>query len=99
MVQTVRRTIYIPQLLITVIDVPVVRSYRFLRAGVEETFVLPQLQLVENFDGHQHPCLGAEADPRGFHFLKTIETPQLQFLDTVIDVPVVKVYRFRSSLS
>ena len=52
----------------TVDDVPVVQSYRFSRAGVEETLVLPQLQLVENFDGHQHPCLGAEADPNGFHF-------------------------------
>ena len=67
-------------------DVPVVQSYRFSRAGVEETFALPQLQLVDNFDGHQHPCLGA--------FVKTIETPQLQFLDTVIDVPVVQVHRF-----
>ena len=61
--------------------------------------MLPQLQLVENSDGHQDPCLGAEVDPHGFHFLKTIETPQLQFLDTVIDVPVVQVCRFRFSLS
>ena len=75
----------------TVDDVPVVQSYRFSRVGVEETFVLPQLQLVEISDGHQHPCIGAEADPHGFHFLKTIQTPQLQFLDTVIDVPVVQV--------
>ena len=59
--------------------------------------MLPQLQLVENFDGYQHPCPGAEADPYGFHLLKTIETSQLQFLDTVIDVPGVLVYRFRFS--
>ena len=83
----------------TLDDVPVVQSFRFSRAGVEETFVLPQLQLVENFDGHQHPCLGAEADPHGFHFLNTIETSQLQFLDTVMDVEVVQVYRFRLFLS
>ena len=92
------RTTEFPQFVDTVDDVPVVQSYWFSRAGVEETFVLP-LQLVENFDGHQHPCLGAEADPHGFHFLKTIETPQLQFLDPVIDVPVVQVYMFRFSLS
>ena len=35
------------QFLNEVIDVPVVQSYRFSRAGVEETVVLPQLQLVE----------------------------------------------------
>ena len=74
------RTMEIPQFVDTVADVPVVQSYRFSRAGVEETFVLPQLQLVENFDGHQHPCLGANAASHGFHLLKTIEIPQLEFL-------------------
>ena len=45
-----------------VVDVLVVQSYRFSRAGVEETLVLPQLRLVENF-GRRHPCLYAEAIP------------------------------------
>ena len=92
MVQTaVGPYIEFPQFVDTLDDVLVVQSYRFSRAGLEETFVLSQVQLEENFDGHQHTCLGAEADPHGFHFLKTIETPQLQFMDTVMDVPIVQV--------
>ena len=44
-----RRTIEIPQLLLDkVVEVPVLWTCRFFGAGVEETVVFPQLQLVDN---------------------------------------------------
>ena len=80
------RTKEFPQFMVTVDDVPVVLSYRFSRVGVEETFVLPQLQ---GFAGISHfarcvpccrshalmPCIMAGMDQR--------------YLDMVVRTPVV----------
>ena len=59
---------------------------------VENTAEAPQLQ----FEGHQHPCRGAEADFHGLAVQKTIETPLL-LLNTVIDVPVAQFLQVRTS--
>ena len=62
------------------VDVPVVQSYRFSRAGVEETLVLPR---------------GAEVDSHGLAVQQTMVSPQLQFLYEVIDFPGMQLVQAR----
>ena len=68
MVLFVQKTIKIHQLLVdTMADVLVVQSYRFSRAGVEETFVLPQLQLA--FEVQDYGFFWEMGSPGRFSFL------------------------------
>ena len=48
----------------------------------------PQLQFI---DGGRISCRGAEANSHGLAVQQTIVVPRLQFLNEVIDVPVVLV--------
>ena len=62
----------------------------------EETVDIPQLQLVEFFGQVRcHPCRGAVAD-----FFGPVNRGdfQLQYIDKVIDVPVVRSSKFECSL-
>ena len=70
----------------TVDDVPVVLSYRFLRAGVEETFVLPQLQLVDLTSSFSLSCrfLWSSLFGGPYRFRRCS-------LRRVVDVPVLQV--------
>ena len=62
------------QLVLQVVDMPAgVQRLVPLWFRVENTAEAPQLQ----FEGHQHPCHGAEADSHRLAVQKTIETPLL----------------------
>ena len=55
---------------------------------LQKTAENPQLQVT---DGRRFSCRGAEANSHGLAVQQTMVIPRLQFLNEVIDVPVVLV--------
>ena len=85
MVQTVRLTMDIPQLLNTVADVPVVQVQQILRCCLCEDSRDSTVQLVVFVlgQGRCHPCRGADADALG---PISIVILHLQYTDKVVEV-------------
>ena len=82
-------------LFLEVVVMPVVVQRQVRGSMLQKTVVVPQLLF---FDGHQHPCRGAEADPMVQTIQQTTEIPQL-FLDKVVNAPICRSCRSSKFLS